>query len=582
MNRLTFLFFLTLLSNIVLSQNCYVQLADLSQFESSSHQTNLESTACTLKSTFPSEFQNDFKVFDFGFYNINEYTVGGFEEAWEKIILEVQIASPYYLLFGKTTNGVNANIWIDFKLPQGSDECFVREAFIETNLNQILNSDTNLDTYAQREINAMEALAILGCEICGNEIDDDGDGYVDCYDLDCIAINGAQQDDAAKSNDPGVCYNLTESCVSSIANFIEDEENDQWLKNNLNVLDWGLYFMAEYGCTEEVGFFVRDAFNLKRADEEIKLDRVEELYLFIQNSPNGLLATCPDYDLQTYSDLLNLEVPNTIINQLASYGECRFANSGVVYYRPCFSLQPIELGTSALVNMDYYAVEITQIPDFDSSGGPDTKEELYEVFREHFTNVPSGMTTITEPNCPSPISTIDASWAFEPYEWGVDPSRWGSKTIGARFFIDAAANQLLAKPIVDDGAVITIQENELTFIVATILTPRSSTQPFSGKRMWGIRTNENGNCEIFTRGIDRAKPVAMVDLIGEIFDGCDDLDYFEIADRTWKNFQTKVFDFIIRNNGVGVIKESRADHIDYKKVYQKLKSNVPVSFVSCQ
>jgi hypothetical protein len=187
--------------------------------------------------------------------------------------------------------------------------------------------------------------------------------------------------------------------------------------------------------------------------------------------------------------------------------------------------------------MDYYAVEITQIPDFDSSGGPDTKEELYEVFREHFTNVASGMTTITEPNCPSPISTIDASWAFEPYEWGVDPSRWGSKT---------------------------------------------STQPFSGKRMWGIRTNENGNCEIFTRGIDRAKPVAMVDLIGEIFDGCDDLDYFEIADRTWKNFQTKVFDFIIRNNGVGVIKESRADHIDYKKVYQKLKSNVPVSFVSCQ
>jgi hypothetical protein len=118
--------------------------------------------------------------------------------------------------------------------------------------------------------------------------------------------------------------------------------------------------------------------------------------------------------------------------------------------------------------------------------------------------------------------------------------------------------------------------------VATILTPRSSTQPFSGKRMWGIRTNENGNCEIFTRGIDRAKPVAMVDLIGEIFDGCDDLDYFEIADRTWKIFQTKVFDFIIRNNGVGVIKESRADHIDYKKVYQKLKSNVPVSFVSCQ
>ena len=379
---------------------------------------------------------------------------------------------------------------------------------------------------------------------------------------------------------------MSETCISSIDLFIQNTESDQWLQENLEVLDWGLSFMSEYGCTEEIGSFVLEAFKLKEADETIVLDRVEELFLTLKANPNALIESCPDFDLQTYSDLLNLQVPGSIINQLDSYGLCGTIDptTTVNTLYPCFGLQPIEDGSSALVNIDYYAVEITQIPDFNSDGIPDTKEQLYQKFRDNFTNLASGMTTISSTNCPSPLDVVHASWVFTPYQESVDLPLWESRSIGARFFIDANTQEVLAKLITDDGAIITIQENELSFVISTIYTPRSSSQPFSGKRMWGIRTNNNGNCEIFTRAIDRAKPIPIINLFGEVpgFTECDDLDYFVIADRTWTNLQSNISQFISDNGGIGTIKNPQYVHLDFKRVYEKLKSDTPVNFISCQ
>ena len=381
---------------------------------------------------------------------------------------------------------------------------------------------------------------------CSNEIDDDGDGYIDCHDLDCVY---ELRPDKPKKQRSADCYNLTESCVNYLAAFIADPANDQWIQENLDVWEWGLSFMAEYGCTEEIGSFVRDALILKKADEEINLDRIEELYLTMIADPYALLAGCPDFDPQTYQDLLNLQIPNSINDLLASYGNCPVPPihpNGQYTTLPCFSIQTIGQGTSTMVNMDYYAVEITQLPDFDNNG-PDTEEEIYQKFRDNFTSLVSGMTTIIHTNCPTPpwLHEINASWTFMPYDPDVDPPFWESKTIGARFFIDADATQPTAQLIADDGAVITIQENEFTFIVATLVTPLSGTQPFAGKRMWGIRENENGNLEIFTRAIDRALPLAVVRALALFpgYFGCDEADYFEIADRTWLNFQDKLKSF---------------------------------------
>ena len=559
----------------------------MSGFDTSPYQKDLESAACQLKLSLPEQYQNEFKVFDFGFYRINEFTKGGFEEVWDKIILDVQQQSPYYLLFGKITNteGAYSNIWVDFKLPDISDGCFVRDALINENLTQILNADSNPYTYANREIQAMRSVSLLGCEICDNEIDDDGDSYIDCYDLDCISTNESLRNRIVKSRSSEICYLLSETCISSIDLFIQNTENGQWLQENLEVLEWGLSFMSQYGCTTEIGNFVLEAFNLKKTDEEIVLERVEELYLELKANPNSLIESCPDFDLQTYSDLLNLQIPSSIINQLDSYGLCGTVDptTTINTLSPCFDIQTIEEGRTSIVNVDYYAIEIIQIPDFNNDGTPDTEAQLYQVFRDNFTDLASGMTTISSTNCFVPVpGNINATWEFSLYDINEDLPLWTSRSIGAKFFIDANANHLNSL-VADDGAIITIQENEFNFIINTIKTPRSSTQPFSGKRMWGIRTNETGNLEIFTRAVDTAKPLTLINIFGlELFNpNCDVKDYYVIADRTWTNLIDKVADFIINHNGEVSEKPSKVVHMDFKVLYDKLKSEIPVNFISC-
>ena len=108
-------------------QNCYVRLSDVSGITPTQAQLDsLESTACRLRDSLPSEFQSAFKVYDFGFYLHNETMVGGYPEAFQKAIDLAQAGSPYYLLFGKQTdkNGVYTRFWVDLKLPDtGSFEC---------------------------------------------------------------------------------------------------------------------------------------------------------------------------------------------------------------------------------------------------------------------------------------------------------------------------------------------------------------------------------------------------------------------------------------------------------------------------
>ena len=113
--------------NPVYGQNCYVRLSDVSGITPTQAQLDsLESTACRLRDSLPSEFQSAFKVYDFGFYLHNETMVGGYPEAFQKAIDLAQAGSPYYLLFGKQTdkNGVYTRFWVDLKLPDtGSFEC---------------------------------------------------------------------------------------------------------------------------------------------------------------------------------------------------------------------------------------------------------------------------------------------------------------------------------------------------------------------------------------------------------------------------------------------------------------------------
>nr|HRQ30532.1 hypothetical protein [Saprospiraceae bacterium] len=97
--------------------NCYIQLGDLSGFNTAPYQAELEAAACELIQAFPSEFQEQFKVYSFGFYAHNEYMQGGFEEAFQKVADEIQ--TPYYLVIGRQTDhtGIYSRFWVELELP---------------------------------------------------------------------------------------------------------------------------------------------------------------------------------------------------------------------------------------------------------------------------------------------------------------------------------------------------------------------------------------------------------------------------------------------------------------------------------
>ncbi|MBK7335562.1 MAG: hypothetical protein IPJ00_05120 [Saprospirales bacterium] len=77
------------LNNFIYSQNCYAILADLTGVDMPSHESSLEAAALDLKKCIPPENQLQFKVFDYGFYSMNEYTQGGFQGVWDKVITDV-------------------------------------------------------------------------------------------------------------------------------------------------------------------------------------------------------------------------------------------------------------------------------------------------------------------------------------------------------------------------------------------------------------------------------------------------------------------------------------------------------------
>ena len=112
---LTILFFQAQLTT---AQSCYIRLTDVSGIDTDPYQQSLEAVACSLRASFPTAFQQSFKVYDVGFYLHNTVTAG-YPQIFEMVRNDVAAQSPYYLFFGKQTdrNGVYTKFWVDLKLP---------------------------------------------------------------------------------------------------------------------------------------------------------------------------------------------------------------------------------------------------------------------------------------------------------------------------------------------------------------------------------------------------------------------------------------------------------------------------------
>lgn len=150
---------------------CYEVFNDVSGIDISSFQSSLDSSACVLRDSFPANLSGKFKVFDFGFYSINEKMDGELATIWENVKTEAASKSPYYLLFGRVSGGkgIFSEYWIDLKLP--STDYFSCIDLLSPNLRQNLvdkyqalanelneSNQNNAYQYAEVEIEVMSKI----------------------------------------------------------------------------------------------------------------------------------------------------------------------------------------------------------------------------------------------------------------------------------------------------------------------------------------------------------------------------------------------------------------------------------------
>jgi hypothetical protein len=161
---------LGLIALIVISKaqdNCYNVIADMSGFNTEPYQEQLETAASELVQAFPTEFQYQFKVYDFGFYSLTENFQGGFQAVWDNIVIP-SIESPYYLLFGKQSDskGIYTKFWVKVKLPTTNNfSCFEQDFFDKvefqvkkTTSDEYEKSSKTPSYYAASEIEGMQKL----------------------------------------------------------------------------------------------------------------------------------------------------------------------------------------------------------------------------------------------------------------------------------------------------------------------------------------------------------------------------------------------------------------------------------------
>lgn len=219
-------------------------------------------------------------------------------------------------------------------------------------------------------------------------------------------------------------------------------------------------------------------------------------------------------------------------------------------------LQDINDAHSAVVNMDYFPVKVTQLPII--NGIRQTPEQFLEFIRKNIN------------------SFVDTDYAeFEPYQWyGVnDVSLWNSSNpLGAVIALDISGP--------DNGSVIVSDYSSTGWTFSTIYDPMYASHPVSGHRDFGFTVNGDGSYTFYTRGVDRltnAGGTALHNismfLTGQSYP-------FSQADALWTSFQSMINSFVNQNGGNSSISAQQIHRPNWQQVIDVIDGRAPLSSLS--
>jgi hypothetical protein len=406
------------------------------------------------------------------------------------------------------------------------------------------------DTVTEHNVWVCDGMPVLG----GNQVD----GTVRTVNDDCPECETSPDGVGINTNSNAIdkdALTVINNCSYFEQDLILDIVNMQLETAAANYID-------ENGCSSEIAQFIEEAIiefdNILDELPDAKFERYIELLELIKEDPWVLIQDCAEQngmDTSNYIDLYNHTIPQECQNRLDNLGSE-------------YNNQPISEGNVPLANIDYYGVEVTNYPDFDNDGNPDTETEIYQAFREKFTDLASGEKDDFQFSCDVPTDSDNIghiSWEFLPYN-NYDLNLWNSQQnpITTIIGIDGGSNELDFDLASDDGAIMISKYDNNSWIGSTITTPITGSQPFSGNREWGWIINQNGNLEFFTRAVDVAKVSALVKALSFGSDPCQEETYYNIAETTWANMQDEIKEWI-ENEGDGQVSVKTPKTVRIKK-----------------
>ncbi len=220
-----------------------------------------------------------------------------------------------------------------------------------------------------------------------------------------------------------------------------------------------------------------------------------------------------------------------------------------------WNIQYLENAGGTIVNMDYFAVNITTLPNNPTTGVQFSPEQFLDYFRRNINDFVDG--TTFEPYC-----EIDEICTQETNLWNSD------NPIGSIIKLDITIN---------DGVVVCAEYTSDYWRFMTMEAPFDNNHPVSGTRQFGIEESSSGSYNIYVRGVDRFTSNLQENTAYGLSFG----NPFYGADNLWESFQQKTKDFINQNEGVSTILAPIHNRPDWDKIKDVLQGIRPISDLGC-
>lgn len=228
-----------------------------------------------------------------------------------------------------------------------------------------------------------------------------------------------------------------------------------------------------------------------------------------------------------------------------------------------WNIQYLESAGGKVVNMDYFSVNITTLPNNPSTGQQFTPQQFLDYFRRNINNFVNG--TTFEPYC-----EISAICQQETNLWN------SNNPLGAIIKLDISLyNGPGGNILANDGVVVCAEYTSDYWRFMTMEAPYDSSHPVTGTRQFGMEQNPNGSYNIYVRGVDRFTSriqEAAIDIFTEPF---------LFADNLWENFQEKTNSFVNANGGSSSVNTPIHNRPDWEKVKDVLEGRKPISDLGC-